>query len=95
MTKIKVPQEWLELANELLNDLNRLKEREDFSSLCVLWIIEKNGQLQVAYRLEPDVDEFYEVIHNIIKCYEKLMQAINFTKTSNIQGITGGDCSAF
>ena len=95
MTKIKVPTEWLELANELLTDLVKLKNREMFSTLDVLWIVEKHGQLQVAYRLEPDVDELYEIIMNIIKYYEKHMQAISFTKTSNIQGNTGGDCSAF
>lgn len=95
MTKIKVPNEWAALANELLADLVKLKKREIFSTLDVLWIIEKQGQLQVAYRLEQDIDELYEVISNIIKYYEKHMQAISFTKTSNIQGNTGGSCSAF
>lgn len=95
MTKINVPNEWAVLANELLADLVKLKNREIFSTLDVLWIIEKQGQLQVAYRLEQDIDELYEVISNIIKYYEKHMQAISFTKTSNIQGNTGGSCSAF
>lgn len=95
MTKINVPNEWLELANELFADLTLLKKRKVFETLNVLYIREREGHLRVAYELEPDVDELYEVIHNILKYYEKLMQAISFTKTSNIQGNTGGSCTAF
>ena len=88
---IKVPDEWLPLANELLAHLNLLKINKDYETLEVLWIVEKEGHLKVAYKLEPDVDELYEVIMNIIKDYEKRMQAtISFTKTSNdFQGIEG------
>lgn len=95
MTKINVPNEWLELANELLTELNFLKTRKVFETLNVLYIREREGHLRVAYEFEPDVDELYEVIMNIIRHYDKLMQAISFTKTSNIQGNTGGICSAF
>jgi hypothetical protein len=94
MTRIKVPNEWLPLANELLADLNLLKKQKVYETLEVLWIVEKDGHLKVAYRLEPDVDELYEVIMNIIKYYEKHMQAISFIKTSNIQGRTGGSSVA-
>jgi hypothetical protein len=94
MTRIKVPNEWLPLANELLADLNLLKKQKVYETLEVLWIVEKDGHLKVAYRLEPDVDELYEVIMNIIKYYEKHMQAISFNKTSNIQGRTGGSSVA-
>ena len=93
---IKVPDEWLPLANKLLSHLNLLKINKDYETLEVLWIVEKDGHLKVAYRLEPDVDELYEVIMNIIKDYEKRMQtAISFNKTSNIQGRTGGSSTAF
>ena len=95
MIKPNVPDEWSLLAYELLADLNKLKSQKDFETLNILYIREKDGHLRVAYELEPDVNELYEVIMNIIKDYEKLMQAISFTKTSNIQGNTGGDCSAF
>ena len=95
MTKVNVPNEWLELANELLADLTLLKKRKVFETLNVLYIREREGHLRVVYELEPDVDELYEVISNIIKYYENLMQAISFTKTSNIQGNTGGRCTAF
>lgn len=95
MTKINVPNEWLELANSLLEELTFLKKRKAFTGLNILYVREKDGHLRVAYEFEPDVDELYEVIMNIIRHYEKLMQAISFTKTSNIQGNTGGICSAF
>jgi hypothetical protein len=94
-TMIKVPNEWLKLAKELLANLNWLKKDKDYETLQVLWIVEKDGHLKVAYRLEPDVDELYEVIMNIIKDYEKRMQAISFNKTSNIQDRTGGNSTAF
>lgn len=83
------------LTKELLAALNKLKAKKDFETLEVLFIKEKDNQLIVAYQLKPDVDELYEVIHNIIEEYEKQMQAISFTKTSNIQNNTGGSCSAF
>lgn len=92
---IKVPQEWLPLAKDLLARLNWLTRDKEYETLRVLWIVEKDGHLKVAYRLEPDVDKLYEVIMNIIKDYEKRMQAISFTKTSNIQGNTGGNGAAF
>lgn len=95
MTKINVPNEWLELANELLADLILLKKRKVFETLNVLYIREREGHLRVAYELEPDVNELYEVIMNIIKDYEKRMQLSSFTKTSNIQSNTGGSCTAF
>ena len=95
MTKINVPNEWAVLANELLATLNELKDRKDFEALNILWIVEKNGDLQLAYRLEPDIDELYDIIHDIIIKYKKHMQAIPFSKTGNIQSNTGGDCSAF
>ena len=95
-TMIKVPDEWLPLANRLLAHLNLLKINKDFETLNVLYIRERNGHLRVAYELEPDVDELYEVIMNIIKDYEKRMQTtISFNKTSNIQGSTGGSSTAF
>ena len=49
----------------------------------------------MLYILEPDIDKLYEIIFNIIEEAEKNMQAISFTKTSNIQINSGGDCSTF
>lgn len=95
MTKIKVPNEWATLANELLATLNGLKDQKDFKTLNVLWIAEKNGDLQLAYRLEPDIDELYDVIHDIIIKYKERMQVIPFSKTGNIQNSSGGDYSAY
>lgn len=95
MIKPNVPKEWADTAYALLVDLELLKQQKDFETLNILYVREKEGHLRVAYELEPDVDELYEVIMNIIKYYEKLMQAISFTKTSNIQGNTGGSCTAF
>ena len=95
MTKINVPDEWKLLAYELLADLNCLKKRKAFETLNILYVREKEGNLRVAYELEPDVDELYEAIMNIIRHYENLMQATSFTKTSNIQGNTGGSRTAF
>lgn len=92
---IKVPKEWLPLAKSLLADLNSLKKQKEFETLNVLYILERDGHLRVAYKLEPDVDELYEVLMTIIKNYEKHMQAISFNKTSNIQGNTGGSSTAF
>lgn len=79
----------------MLEDLKKLKKQKDFETLNILYVREKEGHLIVAYELEPDVDELYEIIHNILKHYEKLMQATPFTKTSNIQGNAGGSCTAF
>lgn len=93
--KILVPNEWVSLTARMLAELTNLKKQKDFETLNILYVREKDGHLRVAYELEPDVDELYEVIMNIIKDYEKLMQAISFTKTSNIQGNTGGSCTAF
>jgi hypothetical protein len=93
--KITVPNEWMPLTARMLAELTTLKKQKDFETLNILYVREKEGHLRVAYELEPDVDELYEVIMNIIKYYEKLMQAISFTKTSNIQGNTGGSCTAF
>ena len=95
MTKINVPKEWAASANELLATLHGLKDQKDFETLNILWIVEKNGDLQLAYRLEPDIDELYDVIHDIIIKYKERMQATPFSKTGNIQSNTGGDCSAF
>ena len=92
---IKVPDEWLPLAHELLANLYVLARIKEFETLKILYIRERCGHLRVAYELEPDVDELYEVIMNIIKDYEKRMQAISFIKTSNIQGNTGGNGVAF
>jgi CRISPR/Cas system endoribonuclease Cas6 (RAMP superfamily) len=93
--KITVPNEWMPLTARMLAELTTLKKQKDFETLNILYVREKEGHLRVAYELEPDVDELYEVIHNILKHYEKLMQAISSTKTSNIQGNTGGSCTAF
>lgn len=93
--KIAVPYEWGCLTRELLVELNLLKKQKDFETLNILYVREQDGQLTVAYEFEPDIDELYEIIHNILKHYEKRMQAISFTKTSNIQGNIGGVCSAF
>lgn len=95
MTKITVPEPWYPLAVSMLEELKKLKKQKDFETLNILYAREKEGQLSVAYEFEPDIDELYEIIHNIFKHYEKRMQAISFTKTSNIQGNTGGSCSAF
>ena len=93
--KITVPNEWMPLTARMLAELTTLKKKKDFETLNILYVREKEGHLRVAYELEPDVDELYEIIHNIFKHYEKLMQATSFTKTSNIQGNTGGSRIAF
>lgn len=96
MTKINVPNEWAVLADELLTTLTGLKDQKDFETLNILWIIaEENGDLQLAYLLEPDIDELYAVIHDIIIKYKERMQAIPFSKTGNIQNSSGGDYSAY
>ena len=95
MTKINVPDEWNNYAQELVRDLEHLRFIPGYQTLVIDKIEERNKELFVMFYLDEDQDYLYEVIINKIRKAEINMQATSFTKTSNIQGNTGGSRTAF